>query len=434
MSEELGGTVLDATDTSADDGSQDGGEQFEGESNELGETTETEGNEEGTEGEEGAETEGESEGEVEPKEELTADGRKMPDSLKKAIAALKATSPEAAKEIKGLFFSNQEYRTVFPKPADAVAAKALIDEVGGQEGIQQIQEERQEWNQIDADFAEGKKEFVTSLAEGNPEGFLKTAPHVINEFATRAPEQYAYYANNVAINTLAGAGISLDGLKQAYHAYKDKPEAQAIIAEVHNALAGLKEKATEFEQKRNSVDPEREKFKQEKTQFEQQRRADFETRVDDDAEKYLADKMKPEIDRVINGRKVDPEAMKGYQQMVQGKVMEKLAAIPGFKDKLEAFYRTGDQKKSIEYITSQYNRILPEAAKVIEPFLRNIGAGTKLITPKNGVAPTTQASAGEIVLKEMPDWDKFDQTKTTVADVMQGFGVLKNGKKARGWA
>jgi hypothetical protein len=114
-----------------------------------------------------------------------ADGRKMPDALKKAIAGIKATNPEAAKAIKGLYWSDQEYRAAFPKPADAVAAKTLIDEIGGQEGIQTITAEREEWSQIDRDFAEGKPEFVKGLAEGNPDAFLKTAPHVINEFATR---------------------------------------------------------------------------------------------------------------------------------------------------------------------------------------------------------------------------------------------------------
>ena len=434
MSEELGGAVLDATDTGADDGAQDDG-TLDG-SADLGESTElgdAEGDEEGSEGEEGAEGDSETEGEVEAKEELTADGRKMPDSLKKGIAALKASMPEVAKEVKGLFFANQEYRQVFPKPADAVAAKTLIDEVGGQEGLQQINEERQEWSKIDQDFSEGKPEFVKGLAEGNPEAFLKTAPHVINEFAQRAPEQYAYYSNKVALNTLQNAGITMQGLASAYDRYKDNPAAQAVIAEVHNALYGLNEKAAQFEQKRSSVDPEREKLNQEKSQFEQQRRADFEGRVADEAEKHLQSKMQPEIDRVVNGRKVDPEAMKGYQQMVQNKVMEKLGAIPGFADKLEAFYRTGDQKKSLEYITSQYNRILPEAAKVIEPFLRNIAGGPKLVT-KTGEKTSTQASAGEVVLKEMPDYSAFDWSKTSVADVAQGHGVLKNGKKARGWA
>jgi hypothetical protein len=362
-----------------------------------------------------------------------ADGRKMPDALKKAIAGIKATNPEAAKAIKGLYWSDQEYRSAFPKPADAVAAKTLIDEIGGQEGIQTITAEREEWSQIDRDFAEGKPEFVKGLAEGNPDAFLKTAPHVINEFATRAPEQYQYYANNVAVNTLASAGISLDGLAQAFHKMAENPQAQAVIAEVHNALAGLKEKATQFEQKR--TDPREEALKQKETAFEQKRRADFEGSIASQAEKYLGDKMQPEIDRIVGTRKVDPEAMKGYQEMVQAKVMKMLGEIPNFENTLEAHYRTGDASKSVAYITSQYNRILPIAAKVIEPYLRNIApsAARPVVNGKPAQA-AKPAGAGEVVLKEMPEWDQIDYSKCTVADVMTGKAVLKNGKRASGWA
>lgn len=376
--------------------------------------------------EEGEETEEETEGEAEP---VTTDGRTMPDSLKKAIAGIKATNPEAAKLIKGMFFADKEYRAVFPKPADALAAKGLIDQIGGTEGIQQIQAEREEWNQLDKSYAEGSPEFVKSIAEANPEAFVKTAAHVINEFASRSPEQYSYYANTVALNTLKNSGLDLGALAQAHARYADNPQAQAIIAEVHNALLGLKQKTTEFEQKR--TDPREEQLKQRETEFEQKRRADFEGGVANQAETYLKDKMQPEIDRIVGTRKVDPEAMKGYQEMVKARVEKMLGEIPGFANNLEAHYRTGDPSKSVSYIQSQYNHILPIAAKVIEPYLRNITAAAP--KPPTGKPAQRTASPGEVVLKEMPDWSEVDRSKTTVADLMMGNAVLKNGKKATGW-
>lgn len=425
--------VLDVVDLGTDDSGQDDGAQDDGQDDatlddatDIADADDT--GDDDTAGDDAADDDAVDD---DPNAPPSADGRKMPDSLKKAIASLKATSPEAAKEIKGLFFSNQEYRNAFPKPADAIAAKTLIEEIGGQDGIQQIQAEREEWNQIDQGFAEGKKEFVTGLAEGNPEAFLKTAPHVINEFAARAPEQYGYYANTVSLNTLANAGLSIDALAGAYQRYADNPQAQAIIAEVHNALVGLKEKTTQFEQRR--MDPREEALKQRETEFDQKRRADFEGGVAEKAEKYLADKMQPEIDRVVAGRKIDPDAMKGYQKMVQDEVQRRLGEISGFADKLEALYRTGDQKKSVDYIQSQYNRILPEAAKVIAPFLRNITPG-KVVKSGGKAEPGRVASAGEVVLKEMPARSAIDWSKTEVADVIQGHAYLTNGKKATGWA
>jgi hypothetical protein len=412
------------------------------ESTELGEESpDTEVVEEAEE--QGDETEGESEEESEGDEPVEGqqqaqDGRKMPDGLKKAIASLKTTSPETAKQIKGLYYSDQEYRAAFAKPEDAVAAKNLIEEIGGQEGIQEIAAEREEWQKIDADFSEGKPEFVKSLAEGNPEAFLKTAPHVINEFATRAPEQYAYYANRLTLNTMSNAGLSLQNLHGAYERYKESnPEAAGVIAEVYNAMHDMNSKAAQFEQKR--TDPREEQLKQREQEFENKRRADFETSVAGQAEKYLGEKMQPEIDRIVGNRKVDPEAMKEFQGMVQRKVGELLAAIPGIEDKLEAYYRTGDAQKSVAYVQSQYTRLIPQAAKVIEPFLRNIAPAAARQAPKQGTGKSTASpEPGTVTLKEMPTWDQLDpewrSRVESTAEWMQGRAVLKSGKKATGWA
>lgn len=414
------------------------------ESTDIGDESDSEQVEEGTEGEgtEDEATEGDDESEGDEEEPVDgkpagADDRKMPDGLKKAIKAIKATDPVVAKKIKELYWSDQEYRAAFPKPEEAISAKNLIEEIGGQEGIQEIASEREEWRKIDSDFSEGKPEFVKSLAEGNPEAFLKTAPHVINEFATRAPEQYQYYTNRLTLNTMASAGLSLQGLHGAYERYKESnPEAAGIIAEVYNAMYDLNSKAAQFEQKR--TDPREEQLTKREQEFETKRRADFETGVASQAEKFLGEKMQPEIDRIVGNRKVDPEAMKEFQKMVQGKVGEMLAAIPGIEDKLEAYYRTGDSSKSVAYIQSQYNRLLPQAAKVIEPFLRNIQpSAQKAALKQNG---TRQASSepGTVTLKEMPSWDQLDPAwrsrPESTAELIDGRALLKNGKRATGWA
>lgn len=412
------------------------------ESTDLGEATTEE-----PEGEESTEETDEPEEEVEEgTTEASADGRKMPDSIKKGIAAIKATNPEAAKEIKGLFFANQEYRAVFPKPADAVAAKQFLDEIGGQDGVKEIAAEREEWQQIDRDFSDGKPEFVKGLAEGNPEAFLKTAPHVINEFATRAPEQYNYYANRLTLNTMANAGISMHNLRGAYDKYSAidretgkmvNADAAAVLAEIYNSMHDMNQAATVHEQKR--TDPREEQLKQRETQFETQRRADFEVRTADEAKKFAYEKMQPEIDAVVGNRKVDKEAMDGYRDMVKEKLDSLFEAIPGISDKLEALYRAGDAQKAREYIQGHYTRLMPQAAKAIEKFVRNIPAsGAPVAKPKPNGTPAQRTDPGSVVLKEMPSWDQLDPSwrsrPEATAELMQGTAILRSGKKASGWA
>lgn len=412
------------------------------ESTDLGDALETpaQPEETGTEPEgepDEAESEGDSEGEGDEEEaaagQVAPDGRRMPDSLKKALAAVKAANPEAAKELRGLYFANQEYRNAFPTVADATAAKTLIEEIGGTEGVQQIAAEREEWNTLDKQYAEGSNDFIKSIAESNPEAFVKIAPHAINEWATRAPEQYQWYAQSLTVNTLRNAGIP-DQLAKAYEAARENPQLQAQIAGVYNSIVEMHEKAQQFATKQQSVDPERQKLTQEKQQFEMQRRASFEEGIAKQAESYLTDKMKPEVDRILAGRKIDAEAASTIQSLVTAEVQKRLAEIPGFADRLEAFYRTGDAQKSIEYIKNQYNRLLPEATKkVVAPLYRNIGAPATQNKPAAARTNATPAVRAEVTLKEMPEWRDIDFTKCTTADVASGWAILKSGKKASGW-
>ncbi len=367
----------------------------------------------------------ESEGDKDP---VAADGRKMPDSLKKALAAVKATNPEAAKELRGIYFANQEYRNSFPTAAEAATAKTLIEEVGGPEGVQEIAAEREEWGTLDKQYEEGSGDFIKSIAESNPEAFVKIAPHAINEWASRAPEQYAYYAQSLTVNMLKNAGIP-DKLSEAYHAAANNPQLQAQIAGVYNSIVDMHDKAQQFAQKR--VDPHEEQLNKREQQFEQRRRADFEDGVASKAETYLAGKMISEMKIVIGNRKTDPEAMPHYEKLVKDEVERRMVEIPGFEGKLEAFYRTGDAKKSLDFITGHYNRILPEAAKVIAPLVRNIGnvPAPKAKPAQNG-APAIRS---EVTLKEMPEWKDIDFAKCTTADVASGWAILKSGKKASGW-
>jgi len=377
--------------------------------------------------------------EGEEAEPVAADGRRMPDSLKKGLAALKAVAPEAAKELRGIYFANQEYRNAFPTVADATRAKTLIEEIGGPEGVQQIAQEREEWGTLDKQYAEGSGDFVKSIAESNPDAFVKIAPHAINEWASRAPEQYQYFAQSLTVNMLKNAGIP-DQLASAYNAASDNPQLQAQIAGVYNAIVDMHEKSQQFATKQQSVDPERQKLTQEKQQFEMQRRATFEEGVAKQAESYLTDKMKPEVDRILAGRKIDAEAEQTIQALVTQEVQKRLGEIPGFADKLEAFYRTGDSQKSIDYIKAQYNRILPEATKkVVAPLYRNIQA-TPAPKPKAAVS-SAQPSRSEVTLKDMPSWDQVDMQKTQqefgmdpTAALIMGKAILKSGKRASGWA
>lgn len=420
------------------DGEQENDGALEGDDEQQGEETDEPVEGEESEGDEGEDDQPE---EDKPAEVASQDGRKMPDAVKKAFANLKSSNPEAAKTLRATWFQNQDYKAAFETPAAAVAMKQAFEDIGGTDGVAQIQSEREEWAQIDQAVAEGK---AAELLAGNPEMLTKNAVGVVNEWAKTAPEQYRYYADTVAVNTIQATGLP-DELASVYEQLgqfvAQNPELKAYIqpfqtkiAGAYNKIVDLHERAKSYETKR--TDPREEALKQKETAFEEQRRADFETRVAGEAETYLGGAVDKAIDALLNGRKADADQREIFREKVQSEVQKRLGQIPGFSTALESHYRTGDQKKSFDYIKQQYDRILGtgKAASVIEPLLRNINQ--KVTTKPNGTGkPNGQrpAEAGSVSMREMPGWDQIDWSKTTTADVAQGKAVLTNGKRATGW-
>ena len=71
------------------------------------------------------------------------DGRKGPASLRNTLKALSESAPEHAAALKALgasHFRSEAYRKEFATPAEAASAKALITDLGGVEGLANIQQ------------------------------------------------------------------------------------------------------------------------------------------------------------------------------------------------------------------------------------------------------------------------------------------------------
>lgn len=411
-----------------DEGVDDGGDvDEESQQDEQDDTDE--------EGEESEEPEGEQE--EQQQQSAAQDGRTLPGPLKAAISAVKQSNPEGAKMIRATYFENQQFKQNFATPAEAATIKATLEEIGGTEGIQQIQQEREEWAEVDRAVEEGR---AAELLKDNPELLTKNAVGVVNEWAKTAPEQYGYYQNLVAANKMESLGLQ-GGLAQLHAYFKDTPPEQwdpkgilGFIGGLHDKIVDVREQAAQYEQKR--TDPAKEQLERDRAQFEDQRRADFEGQVASEAETYLSGAVDKAIDTLLNGRKVDDDARAIFRKEVTSEVWKKLGATQGFERQLEALYRTGDRAKSVAWIKQQYDRILGpgKAADVIAPLLRNINPQRTTTQGNKPAQKETQRSSSEpgvVNLREMPDWDQVNWSKTTTADYAMGKAVLTNGKQAR---
>src|SRR6185437_15707743 len=112
-----------------------------------------------------AEIEAEAEpSESEPTEQEKQDGRLLPGKLRNLLKDLKGKDAKLAGEIRDAWFTAKNFQQVFPSPKEAVKARETLDQLGGDEGIQAIEQERAEWATLDKQFSEGDPSFVDNIA------------------------------------------------------------------------------------------------------------------------------------------------------------------------------------------------------------------------------------------------------------------------------
>src|SRR5579862_3523190 len=79
------------------------------------------------------------------------DGRALPKDIQRALKALRETPENAsvARALNDAYWREQAFAKVFPKPADAQAAKATLELIGGPEGIEKMQADLRSMELVD---------------------------------------------------------------------------------------------------------------------------------------------------------------------------------------------------------------------------------------------------------------------------------------------
>lgn len=220
-----------------------------------------------------------------------------PDSVRKALKALRDSDPKSAaivKELHGAFERFNAYKTEFPTVQAAKEAKAFIEAVGGEEGYKQISESMDAVKAADellhnSDPQIWKNVIEDLKASGHPEAFANLAPAYLKEL--KELDSDAFYKK--ALLPLMAQGLKeskmdvmLKTLNEALVAKNDKGEVVPDVAKLSFYIKHLTEwyKDTEGslvqESKDNIEDtPERKKFLAEKAEFEKTKTADQQEKI-----------------------------------------------------------------------------------------------------------------------------------------------------------
>jgi hypothetical protein len=267
-----GGGVTTEVDPNAggDGGSGEGTAEGDGSGDAAGEGAEGADSGEAGDGESG---EGEGEGAEESDgSEFETDGRKIDDATKKALAALKKVNPEAAKRTAEAYFKHQAYQKVFPTVHEARGAKATIEALGGQEGIQNLQTKVSDYEREIDLFAEGSPELVENLWKADPKGVELSTTAAFELIAKNDGDMFDRVLAGPMVARLEKAGLyNALGKMSEYIKAGDGDNAYKLLQDMSKFFDNAKSLSQKQLELKERVDPERQKFDQERKEFEQQK-------------------------------------------------------------------------------------------------------------------------------------------------------------------
>ena len=170
-------------------------------------------------GNEGDGGEGEGQGTEKPEagkdgqqtEQEKQDGRNRPDSARKALKWLQHQANEHSPVVKQL---NNElgraraYQQVYPTVQEARDTKALIDTVGGAEGVATLQQAHATMERIDALVEAGDPSVVEDMFKQSPEGMVKLFGPIMDQVAKLNPQAFDEVMTPQAVQFMDKQGLT----------------------------------------------------------------------------------------------------------------------------------------------------------------------------------------------------------------------------------
>lgn len=255
---------------------------------------------------------GEAAEKVAAKADDKTDARTTPDAIRKALKALRDSSPEnapIARKLNDFVGRAQAYEKEFPKVADARNAKFLLDSVGGGDGIAKLQETVRSVNETDALLYAGDGKVLDSIyddmkAAGKQEAFGKLASPFLDKLKENDPKAYVSAIRPHVFEGVVASGLPgvIEAIEQALGA-KDGEGKPAPDMKVLTACANEMRKWFNAEEAANksrstkTVDPDRQAFEKERSDFETTKKKAFEGEVHGEWNRmnnqYLGEALKP---------------------------------------------------------------------------------------------------------------------------------------------
>lgn len=385
-----------------------------------------------------------------PDDDPKPDARKIIGEARKALKAFRDSSPEnapLARQLNDIVGRYDGYKSVFPKVADAQAAKAMIDAVGGNDGLATLQSTIKSVNETDALLFNGDPKVLDNLLddmrrEGKVDAFGKLAGPFLDKL--RGLDEKAYYnafnphfhQNLVASGFPDVVGNLLEYLSAAT---PDIESAKKTLGSMKNWFDTLSSKVDSGA--KANLDPDRAAFEQERTKFQTERQQAFQSEVHTDWNRENSRVLGTALKDYLKLPFAKTWTMETKQDLAQGvlsRLLSELTNDKSYQSQMDAFWseKSPDKKRIVDYHRSQ---IEMRGKRIVKSVLEARYPGFS--KSKVGIAPKPVTGAVKPAVATQPGVAKpmFVSSKPAEAEIdwardpnmhlfITGKAYLKNGR------
>jgi hypothetical protein len=466
--ENVGGTAVVDAGTTADPSAGSSTTELEApastETTDGGTTTESTGTETVSGG-------GESEGELGSEDELSqleTDSVEAPSGaeaqIRQKISELKKTNPEAAKQWAADHYSLGAYKKEFQTVQEARSAKATIESLGGEDGINDMQGEIADWRKEADQFASGDRSLLEQLYQENPEATVTAAHNALELLMEKDHQKFAdalipsmhaqvesvgvyeaFSRIGATLNVISKAIEEGDGQK-AYDLLQKvlNPNVDYSFAKMDAWFKHLANQAKESGEKRtaNKVDPERQALDRERQEFESSKQKENSSRISEGVSKMNSASISKVTAQFFKDMKMSSDARKDFVDGLSSRIYKKMEQDKTYQRQANAKLQKGDNEATIRFMNAKFLEFLPEAFRALRNTrYPNWKPGQGAAKPNgaaangngNGAAASSVANGSAVSLEQARqvgvDWNKTSNVQWIAAMSGKGSVWLKNGKQ-----
>lgn len=317
--------------------------------------------------------------------------------LKSHLDAMKLTDPASAKAIRDALFLDDRLKSKFNGDLRQIdSIRETFEQLGGEEGIQEVQQELGGWRQFDEQFTAADPkvlDFITSTPEAK-DAFVKLFPSVVERFRDAHPEGHTAYLASEFAATIQNFNIplTLARIGDFIGAEGVPPRLGELFGEIQKFFSFIKQEATKPVTAPKLATPpvadnrgaELDKREQEMTRKDwlgeciRERDSTFEATL----KKHLGENVTPEIRSKI---------AKLYEVNLRQYVGRK----PNVQQTLEKYLGAKQKQGYVSYLSGIYKEVVPMALRMT---LGELGLGKKAAAaaqPGRPGAPAPKVPTGK---------------------------------------